>query len=103
MHQPLQKILPELEEYYCYMWERNHVNLYLLFNLAMTEQRVGSPGSRYMPVPSATAPMGIYDRRNHPLADTGARGAVWGDPFRYMASGSGAAPGFSGQQNAAWN
>jgi hypothetical protein len=45
--------------------------------------------------------MGIYDRRNHPLADTGARGAVWGDPFNYMASGSGAAPGFNGQQNAA--
>jgi hypothetical protein len=41
--------------------------------------------------------MGIYDRRHHhPLSDAGAGasggGAVWGDPFRYMAS----APGCSG-------
>lgn len=45
-----------------------------------------------MPMPSAAAPMGIYDRRHHhPLADAGA--AVWAEPFRYMASGSGAAHG----------
>ncbi|KAK1609199.1 hypothetical protein QYE76_032872 [Lolium multiflorum] len=35
--------------------------------------------------------MGIYDRRHHhPLPDAGAATtAVWADPFRYMASGSG--------------
>uniref|UniRef100_A0ACD6A380 Uncharacterized protein n=1 Tax=Avena sativa TaxID=4498 RepID=A0ACD6A380_AVESA len=52
------------------------------------------PGGGYMP--SAAAPMGIYERRHHPLAEAGAGGGgagVWGDPFRYMASASGAAPG----------
>jgi hypothetical protein len=39
------KILPELGDYYCYIWERNHVNLYLLFNLATTEQRVRTPAA----------------------------------------------------------
>lgn len=43
-------------------------------------------------MPSAAAPMGIYDRRHHhPLADAGA--AVWADPFRYMASGSASGTG----------
>ncbi|XP_047055726.1 transcription factor HBP-1b(c38)-like [Lolium rigidum] len=45
-----------------------------------------------MPMPSAAAPMGIYDRRHHhPLAD--ATAAVWAEPFRYMASGSASGSG----------
>ncbi|CAM0911101.1 unnamed protein product [Alopecurus aequalis] len=48
-------------------------------------------------MPSTAAPMGIYERRHHPLADAGAGGGglVWGDPIRYMASASGATPGCS--------
>ncbi|KAM0858349.1 hypothetical protein ACQ4PT_047877 [Festuca glaucescens] len=70
---------------------------YLDDHFSILKLRGGSaaPGGGYMPMPSAAAPMGIYDR----LADAGAGGAVWADPFRYMASwsGSGAAPGCSGQ------
>uniref|UniRef100_A0ACD5ZVG8 Uncharacterized protein n=1 Tax=Avena sativa TaxID=4498 RepID=A0ACD5ZVG8_AVESA len=40
---------------------------------------------------AAAAPMGIYERRHHPLAEAGTGGGgggagVWAEPFRYMAS-----------------